>query len=308
MKRIRSFFLVALCVLAFAALMSACAGGNKDNKQEAEQKTVVDDAGHQVVMPAHPQRIVAPYLEDPLVVLGIKPIAQILYGNVEQNYLKDQLSDVDIIDTTDVGLPLEKLVELSPDLIIVGKGMASEDAYEQYAKIAPTYVIDNIDKNWRETLLGLADLLDKKQTAEEKLQAYDQKVEQAKEKIRQKVENKTAAIVVLTEKEFYTMGHVQGGRLLFDEVGVQPHRLTPSQEEWNTLSLEKLNELDADYIFIIKTERYQTSELERSSLWTSLTAVREGRTFEVESGIWQYSGLICNELGLADIVQAISGE
>ncbi|MFF2886108.1 hypothetical protein [Paenibacillus sp. NPDC057967] len=104
------------------------------------------------------------------------------------------------------------------------------------------------------------------------------------------------------------MGHVQGGRLLFDEVGVQPHRLTPSQEEWNTLSLEKLHELNADYIFIIKTERYQTSELERSSLWTSLPAVREGRTYEVESGIWQYSGLICNELGLADIVQAISAE
>lgn len=323
MKRARLMATIVVYTLMFALLASACTGGNRvDNggnasieSQKAEEgsadhrgtkeKTVVDDAGHQVVVPADPQRIIAPYLEDPLVVLGIKPVAQVLYGNLEQNYLKDQLSGVEIIDTTGGGLPLEKLLALSPDLIILGKGMAEEGAYEQYAKIAPTFVVDNVTKSWRETLLQLAELLGKKQAAEEKLATYDQKVQQTKEHLRQTIGNKSAAIVVLSDKGFYAMGHVQGGALLFDELGVQPHPLTPAQEEWNTLSLEKLSELDADYIFVIKTERYQTSELEKNSLWKGLPAVRQGRVFEVESGTWQYAGLICNERVLADIMKAI---
>ncbi len=323
MKRIRSMAMIIVFTLLLALLANACTGGNIDKKgsnasvesseaegsaadnQKASEKRVVDDAGHQVVVPVEPKRIIAPYLEDPLVVLDEKPVAQILYGNLEQNYLKEELSDVEIIDTTGGGLPLEKLLELSPDLIILGVGMAEAGAYEQYAKIAPTFVIDNVNKSWRETLLQLAELLGKKQTAEEKLVVYDQKVQQMKEHLQQTVGEKEAAIIVLSDKEFYTMGHVQGGELLFDELGVRPHPLTPAQGEWNTLSLEKLSEFDADYIFVIKTERYLISELEKNSLWMRLPAVRQDQVFGVESGIWQYSGLISNERKLADIMKAI---
>lgn len=329
MQRIRSLTSFLLFAVLFVALMSACAGGSDNARgsaaptqsqsqsstasgassdpQEAGPKTVVDDAGHQVVVPANPQRIVAPYLEDPLAVLGVKPVAQVLYGNVEQNYLKDELAGAEIIDTTGGGLPLEKLVELAPDLIILGAGMAGDGAYEQYAKIAPTYVVDNLTKSWRETLLSMAELLGRQQAAADRLQSYDRQVEQANEQLREAVGDGTAAVIVLSDKEFYTMGHVQGGRMLFDELGVQPHRLTPDKDEWNTLSMEKLPELDADYLFVIKTERYQASALESNSLWKGLPAVQQGRVFEVESGIWQYSGLICNERTLADIVGAIVG-
>ncbi|MEK0314774.1 ABC transporter substrate-binding protein [Cohnella sp. 56] len=333
MQRIRSLTICILFTVLFAALLSACAGG-RDNAegsaaptqsqsqsqsppaaasgaeadpQEAKPKTVVDDAGHQVVVPAHPQRIVAPYLEDPLAVLGLKPVAQVLYGNVEQNYLKDELAGAEIIDTTGGGLPLEKLVELSPDLIVLGKGMAGDGAYEQYAKIAPTFVVDNLTKSWRETLLTMAGLLGREQAAADRLEAYDRQVEQAKGQLREAVGDGTAAVIVLSEKEFYTMGHIQGGRMLFDELGVKPHSLTPDKDEWNTLSMEKLPELDADYLFVIKTERYQASALESNSLWKGLPAVKQGHVLEVESGIWQYSGLICNERVLADIVGAIVG-
>jgi len=307
MERVRPMIAITVCTVLLALLVGACTGGgaNKEGASKTEEKTVVDDAGHQVVVPAQPQRIIAPYLEDPLVVLGVKPIAQVLYGNVEQNYLKDSLSGAEIIDTSDVGLPLEKLLSLSPDLLILGKGMATEDVYEQYAKIAPTYVVDNIDKSWRETLLDLAKLLGKEQEADKKLADYDLKVQQTQEHLRQKIGDGTAAIIVLSDKEFYTMGHVQGGALLFDELGVNPHPLTPAQDEWNTLSLEKLSELNADHIFVIKTERYQISELENNSLWKGLPAVQQGQVHDVESGIWQYSGLISNERKLADIMEAI---
>ena len=314
MERVRSIIAIAVCAILLALLTGACTGGGSGNggsgasaeASKPEEKTVVDNAGHQVAVPVRPQRVIAPYLEDPLVVLGVKPVAQVLYGNVEQNYLKDSLPEVEIIDTSDVGLPLERLLNLSPDLLILGKGMAAEEGvYEQYAKIAPSYVVDNIDKSWRETLLDLAGLLGKEQTAEEQLAEYDRKIQQTRAHVQRKIGNGTAAIVVLTDKEFYTMGHVQGGALLFDELGVRPHPLTPEQEEWNTLSLEKLSELDADYIFVIKTERYQVSELENNSLWKGLPAVRAGRVHDVESGIWQYSGLISNERKLADIMQAI---
>ncbi|MFF2886109.1 helix-turn-helix domain-containing protein [Paenibacillus sp. NPDC057967] len=92
--------------------------------------------------------------------------------------------------------------EPRPDVILCHDKQYDAEQLELLREISPTLPIPIGSMDWRETLLDLADLLDKKQTATKKLEAYDQQVEQAKEKIRQKVENKTAAIVVLSEKEF----------------------------------------------------------------------------------------------------------
>lgn len=309
MKQWRTLMLMAAILALLAALASACSGKADNGADETEEgtttKTVIDHAGHEVAVPANPQRVVAPFLEDHLAVLGVEPVAQFLYGNLEQNYLQDRIPGAEIIDITGSGVSPEKLVELSPGLIILGAGLSDEKIYEQYAKIAPTYVVNNVHTRWQDTLLEIARLLGKEQQAEEQLEAYNQEVQQARAQLEQQAANKTAAVVVLSDKEFYTMGHVQGAAVLFGELGVQPHRLTPAEEEWNTLSLEQMSELDADYLFVIKTERYAISELEKNSLWTNLPAVQGGRVFDVESGIWQYSGMISSQLALADIKAAI---
>ncbi|WP_256253021.1 hypothetical protein [Paenibacillus sp. UNC496MF] len=59
---------------------SANAGG-----EAAPERTVTDGMGHQVTIPAHPRRILASYLEDPVVTLGEKPVAQWSVANGTQD-------------------------------------------------------------------------------------------------------------------------------------------------------------------------------------------------------------------------------
>ena len=42
----------------------------------AGERTVKDEMGHDVVVPAKVERVFAPYLEDSLLTLGVKPVAQ----------------------------------------------------------------------------------------------------------------------------------------------------------------------------------------------------------------------------------------
>lgn len=45
-------------------------------KETAGERTVKDDLGHDVIVPAKTERVFAPYLEDSLLTLGVKPVAQ----------------------------------------------------------------------------------------------------------------------------------------------------------------------------------------------------------------------------------------
>ena len=66
---------------------------DKQSKPEVEEttteRTLTDAMGHEVEIPANPQHIIASYLEDNLVALGITPVAQwsVNDGAGIQNYL-----------------------------------------------------------------------------------------------------------------------------------------------------------------------------------------------------------------------------
>ncbi len=59
---------------------------------------VTDTLGNKVTVPAKPKRIIASYLEDYLVALGEKPVAQWTVGQGSiQDYLAKELKDVPTI-------------------------------------------------------------------------------------------------------------------------------------------------------------------------------------------------------------------
>ncbi|MET1168382.1 ABC transporter substrate-binding protein, partial [Bacillus velezensis] len=119
--------------------------------ESATERTLTDAMGHEVTIPANPERIIASYLEDHLVTLGVKPAAQwaINNGSGLQDYLQTDLNGIPGIASD---LPFEAMASFSPDLIIMGSESTVEgEKYEQYNKIAPTYVLgDEVNKDSRQ--------------------------------------------------------------------------------------------------------------------------------------------------------------
>lgn len=318
-------------VLVFTLMLTAC-GGNEakvndssnavqgeqnSNNQAANEGTttehVVKDAmGHDVTIPANPERIIATYLEDPLLVLGHKPVAQWSVANGIQDYLQDQLSGV---PTIPYNLPPETVASFNPDLILIGSEATVQNGlYEQYQKIAPTYVVgDAITADWRTTLTTLGEVLNATDKVDAAMKEYDQKVADTKIKVEEKIGDKTAAVIWLVSKNFYVVnGEVASGSVLYGDLGMKlPDVLSVLPEataNWNPISLEKLVELDADYLFLVNSDKGQEGNLE-DALWKNIPAVKNGNVYEIDStSSWLYNGKIAGAKVMDDLVNIIEAK
>ena len=327
---------MTVIALALAMLLATACGDRQETAGEsgaasqtaaessvsapAEPRTVTDEQGHEVEIPARPQRILAPYLEDALSVLGITPVAQWSVGSQIQDYLQDKLAGVPKIDLNG-GLKPEAALATSPDLMIFPfGGWAADGKYDGYAKIAPTYVFNQATSDWRKTLLALGDLLNKSDVARQALQDYERKTKEARERIHEAIGDKKVAIVWIKDKSFQLLGgSFYSADVLFGaDLGLTPDNLTKTYA-WKdgiaAVSLEKLPELDADYIFLIPpNESLDQSggagadELFASPLWKNLPAVKQGRVYDADFAYWVNSGYVANQLIIADVEQALAGQ
>src|SRR5690606_32441907 len=107
--RTKRYFITAIGAMMLMLLLAAC-GSNNDTSAPSSSEpaatqqgsesspsapadsgsggTFTDAMGHEVTVPANPQRVIASYLEDHLVALGVKPAAQWSVANGIQEYLQ----------------------------------------------------------------------------------------------------------------------------------------------------------------------------------------------------------------------------
>jgi iron complex transport system substrate-binding protein len=287
--------------------------GSETNGSEAPPKarTVTDGMGHEVTIPAAPERIIASYLEDHLTVLGVKPVAQWSVANGIQDYLQAKLQG---IPTLAYDLPPEAVAGFTPDFIIVGSSFAVQNGlYEQYSKIAPTYVLgDDLIKDWRKTLLKIGELLNKSDEAAKAVEQYDNKAAGVKAKLEKAAAGKSAAILWLTQKQFYMVDDkLSSGTVLYGDLGMAPPNLITglpdsAKASWNPVTMEKLAELDADYIFLVNSDKGQDADTLNNPIWKNLPAVKLGQVFEMSTkSSWLYSGAMAGSQLMDDVVKAL---
>ena len=318
--------LALAALLTMTLFLSACGNNNNNNAANssaapassaeataapAVEKTVKDAMGHEVTVPANPQRVLGSYLEDYLVTLGVTPVAQWSVANGIQDYLSDALKDV---PTISYDLPLEAVTTFAPDFHIVqSEGTVQNGLYDQLNKIAPTYVLgDEISKDWRKTLLTIGDLLNKTPEAEKAIADYDQKATDAKEKIKESFGDKSVAILWLVQKSFFIVDETRSsGAVLYGDLGLQlPNLVTEipveSRATWNPISLEKLAELNADHIFLVNSDKTDASEILDGAIWQGIPAVKAGNVTELSaSSSWLYSGAYANSKTIDDVLSAL---
>ncbi|MBW4083023.1 ABC transporter substrate-binding protein [Paenibacillus sp. S150] len=301
--------------IAAAAPPAQPAGPVKETEAEPAPEAVypqtfTDEMGHGVILNEAPTKVFAPYMEDSLVVLGVKPVGQWSNKGVPQEYLQDQLSGVPLVDFTGGNLPSPEVVmAMQPDLIVLHNAFYAENGvYEKYSKIAPTYVFKNAAGNLESSVPALAGLLGKPQAAAKGLEEYRQKADEAKIALAPHMEGKKALIIRFNSRGMFLMGGVYGGFVLAEELGIAKSNFVATENSVE-LSLELLPQIDADYIFLAN-DRANTGEtfykeLTESSIWKSIPAVQAGHVYDVDDRYWLGGGLVAYSKVIDDCLEIL---
>ncbi len=258
-----------------------------------------------------PERVYAPYMEDALLTLGVKPVLKWSLGPLVQEYLEPQLQDVPKIDFS-AGENSEQILAAQPDLIVLySSEMGADGVYERDAKIAPTYVFQDAAGDWKGTLSELGDLLGKTAEADRAIADYEALVAEARSELAPIVEGKTFATIRIKPKEITLMdGTYFSGATLYGDLGLTPHRMVKelAWENFVPLSMEALPDLDADYIFYTVQGNDAQANAERvlgSDLWKNLPAVKAGHAYPVENNYWLATGAIANRMQIEDVLRLV---
>lgn len=291
---------------------SASSGASATAKPAAEH-VMKDALGHEVSIPTKPERIIASYLEDHLVALGVKPVAQwsINNGKSVQNYLQKELKGIPTIPSD---LPFESVMSFAPDLILVDSAeQVAGDKYAQYAKIAPTFTVGSgVNNDWRQELMTVAKVLNKSEEAKKALVSYDLKVKEAKEKLKQEIGTQSVAVLWVTNKNVYVPNEkLSCGDVLYRDLGLTvPEEIKEISKtataNWNPIAMEKLAQMNIDYMFIVNSKGVANEEILKDPVWAGIPAVKNGQVFQYDdTASWLYTGIIANSQMVDNVLERI---
>ncbi|UKS27055.1 ABC transporter substrate-binding protein [Paenibacillus sp. HWE-109] len=316
------FKLTAVLMAAvLLGLLVAC-GSNKEPVQQEQTKATADKATRTIthlkgstVIPAKINKVVvlsAAYI-DHLLTIGEKPSGvnvEVRYGGDYLPYLASKLAGVPLVGTAD-SPNLEAIVQIAPDVILI-ESRTADKTYEQLQKIAPTIVLGNewlayeSDTTfWTKDLLTIAEMYDKVDMAKAKIAQLEEKAVKVREKIKA-MDNKKLAYLRVREKnlQLYAQNGHPTNVLLYHDLGFTPSALTPKDQRAD-LSLEKIPELQADYIVleVDPNARDNRKNMNESALWKNNPAVLNNKMYETDS-FWLFKGW--GVIGRGEIIDEIT--
>lgn len=185
-------------------------------------------------------------------------------------------------------LPPEVVMSFNPDLLIVDSAeMVAGGKYGQYAKITPTYAVGTAKNNdWRQELLTVGEVLNKKEEAQNVLAEYEKKANAAREALRKAIVTQSAAALWVAAKAVYVVDeHLSSGDLLYHDLGLTVPEVVKeasrqSDANGKPLSTEKLAELDADHLFLVNSKGGSLDELKKDPVWAQMKAVKNGQMID----------------------------
>ncbi|BAY10169.1 iron-siderophore ABC transporter substrate-binding protein [Calothrix sp. NIES-2098] len=314
-----------LCILMAITLLliAACHQNFYQNTSEAQSKLPVAECRlvkHELgesCVPLKPQRVIVTEqlaLEIALA-LGIKPIAapESAFVANKANFLGDKMAGITYIGK-ERELNIEKIVHLRPDLILSVYGLTPE-TYKLFSQIAPTVEVKYVQVKWKDCLRNMGAVLGKTEKVEQLLTQYNRRIEEIKDLLGEKI-----AKIKISVSRFH-------GQVLLPEfrsqysfpvsilgdiglsIPVTQSRLVNSPEEpLIILSLESINLLDADILFVAVDpgakelfQKYQNSEL-----WQTLKVVQNQQVHLVDSSYWIFGNILSANAILDDLLKYLA--
>lgn len=254
-------------------------------------------------------RVFAPFLEDHLLALGIRPIMQCahrLWGR--QDYLN--LRDVPDFDITTGDW--EALSRLRPEFAILDEG-SQRWSLDRCSEYAPVFKLPYIAEEWRLALRGLGAALGREREAEEAIASLERRAEEAKRRLGRTARRESVAVLRISARSAVLYGSAAGytGPLLYRGLGLtEPAavRRFVRQGRRATLTAEQLAELDADHLFVaFDPSDGDGRELLDRLAWQRLPAVRGGRVYEVDFMAWMNYGVLSHGVKIDDVLRVLGG-
>ena len=274
-------------------------------------RTYIDTLGREVVLEEKPKKVALIFFRnyEHLLMLNEIPFAAADVEDVYKGWasLVPFAEQYEIIDLGDMQTPnIEKLLESSPDMIIVYSGVF-EKIGEQLEKIAPTVAVNNYGDDWQTPIREYGKLFAKEDMAEAEIQRLTNFLKDSAHKFQGLSDKTFGFLAPRNEKEFtvYVLNYVYDKKTGLVLNGPEGY-LEKSRE---VISLEGVSALDPDYLFIFdnmmnsESEDYLTA-LGSSSVWNALKAVQNDQVYLIDRSIFS-GGPISIEFGVNEILKAI---
>jgi iron complex transport system substrate-binding protein len=311
-----------LIVVLTLILVTSC--NNKTIHTPIEQHEIPAASATRVVqhdmgetqVPVNPQRVVTldtSHLANALA-LGIQPVGSTAWYRTEHQsglspvepYLDNRTEELTILGygfSADQ-VSLEKLLMLQPDLIMAVS--THKAIYDQLSQIAPTVIYDYASGDgWKNFLRSSSEALGKTQEAETLLNQYQQRLQDFKQKMGDRLAMQVSVIHPLKEGTRMMYKESFGGSVIEDAGLSRPPE--QDQEGFNSqpVSFEWIPKMDGDVIFSISFNDEESLELVKQlknhPLWSQLEAVKQGNIYPVNAEHWYGGDIVTANLVLDDL-------
>lgn len=268
-------------------------------------RTITDARGVAVTLAEKPQRLAATtwQITENLMALDTPPIAADTVAVMAQwASMKDYFEkyEVESIGDSHLAINLEKLTAMQPDLILASTGNA--EIYEQLEQIAPVFVFDSLFFDWEGSLRAIASVIGEEARADLFIDQLLTQIAQTRENVGHA--EQSVGFVSAAQGALYTF-NVDQLAMYYDAqkgLGLTVPDTWPSERA--ALSIEGFSEINPDTVFLSANDDMFMEELEKSSVWHSLDAVKNDRVFKIDvSGLT--GGPLAVQYGVHTVKEAL---
>ncbi|WP_298828868.1 iron-siderophore ABC transporter substrate-binding protein [uncultured Planococcus sp.] len=292
--------LTAVCLLIF---LGAC--GKTESTKEAEAKETVDKESYTVshamgetTIEGEPKRVVVLTNEgiEAVLAMGITPVGAVeaFTGDKWYAHLADQLKDTESVGKESEP-SLEAIAALKPDLII-GNKMRQEKVYEQLSQIAPTVFAETLRGDWQENFKLYSKAINKEEVGNEKLAAYNQRIEDMKTSLGDQTEQEVSMVRFMAgDVRIYHKDSFSG--VILEQLGfARPAEQDVADFAEKGVTKERIPAMDGDILFYFTydTGDNEATKLEdewiNDPLFQNLEVAKANKVFKVDDVIWNTAG------------------
>lgn len=206
---------------------------------------------------------------------------------------------------------LELIAQLTPDLIIADKDRHAK-VYEQLSQIAPTIVLNSREGSYQDIKDGVRTVsraLGDAALGDRVLSKHEATMARRAQELSGKATDRTIQLVTARDQllRIHSSSSFVGGVMtaLNLKVAVQ------SPEPYEDASLERLSAINPSVLLIAADSKNPITKQwakANSPLWTKMTAVTQGRAFEVDRNLFtRFRGLNAAERMAQTMIENISG-
>lgn len=309
--------LLSLFLIASLLFLAAC--GNKEEEKEdsagnddkKEETYTVEHAMGTTEIEGTPKKVVILTNEgtEALLSMDVTPVGavQSWTGDPWYDHIADDMKDVEVVGT-ESELNMEAIAKLQPDLII-GNKMRQEEQYNQLKDIAPTVMAETLRGNWKENFELYAKALNKEEKGQEVLAEYDQRIEDIKGKLGDKLNQKVSMVRFLAgDVRIYHKDSFSG--VILEQLGfARPEGQDVDDFAETGVTKERIPAMDGDVLFYFT---YETGDGEANKLaeewlndplFQNLEVAKQDKVYEVSDAIWNTAGGVVAANAMLDDIE-----